>query len=401
MPRCPQCGNNGSKVRRVTLESLLRPKCREDIGDDPYHVCSTPECGTVYFGADGATAFDKTDLSVRFGLKETAPPRPVCYCFDHTVEEIEDEIVRTGRSKVVESIKADMKGPGCRCEYTNPLGRCCLKTVQSAVTTAMQATGRAPEGVPAALSDCCAGKEDSLEHDTMADCCTTPATPSEDAAARDCCQSLHESLRQQGNDRAGALAAGGSVLAAVFSSACCWLPLVLVSFGASAVGVAGFFEAYRGYFVVGAVGLLGTGFYFVYLRKERCEPGSGCATPRRKLLKFSRVMLWTASILVGAFVLYPNYVGLVMGLRNQASATVDADGLASAKYHIEGMTCEGCASILYGALTKLPEAKTVSVDFAIKSAVVQFDPANPVRPETVIEAVKAAGYSATPAGESP
>ena len=51
------------------------------------------------------------------------------------------EIAHTGRSTVVESIKADMEGPGCRCEYTNPLGRCCLKTVQATVAMATRSAG--------------------------------------------------------------------------------------------------------------------------------------------------------------------------------------------------------------------------------------------------------------------
>jgi len=139
---CPACGEKGRKVRRVTLESLLRSERRSGIGEDQYYVCATPRCDTVYYGANNSQTFRKSDLTVRFGLKETDAPRHVCYCFDHTVEEICDEIRRTGESTVVERIKADMKGPGCRCEYTNPLGGCCLKTVQTAVTNAFYSMGR-------------------------------------------------------------------------------------------------------------------------------------------------------------------------------------------------------------------------------------------------------------------
>lgn len=37
--------------------------------------------------------------------------------------------------------------------------------------------------------------------------------------------------------RTGLVAFGGSVLAALVASACCWLPLLLVTFGGSAAGV--------------------------------------------------------------------------------------------------------------------------------------------------------------------
>jgi hypothetical protein len=147
MRRCPQCGNNGGKVKRVTLESLLRADRLADIGDEAYHVCLTPECGTVYFGSDGAAAFHKSDLSVRFGLKETTPPRPLCYCFDHSIEAIHDEIRRTGESTVLAGIKTDMKGPGCRCEYTNPLGACCLGSVQRVVDQGFRLAGRGATAV--------------------------------------------------------------------------------------------------------------------------------------------------------------------------------------------------------------------------------------------------------------
>jgi len=238
--------------------------------------------------------------------------------------------------------------------------------------------------------DCCAGNGHARKNEEVtADCCATQSDASESIGVA------------SGRDRAGTLAAGGSVVAAILSSACCWLPLVLIAFGASAAGVAGFFEAYRSYFIVGAVGLLGFGFYMVYFRKEQCEPGSACATPNRKLVGFNKVMLWTATALVGAFVMFPNYVGLVMGSPNQTAAAVDTAGLASAKYHIEGMTCEGCSGILHSALTELPEVKASEVDFATKSAVVHYEPGKPASPARVIEVVKAAGYNATPAGETP
>lgn len=196
-------------------------------------------------------------------------------------------------------------------------------------------------------------------------------------------------------------ATAGSVVAAILSSACCWLPLVLIAFGASAAGVAGIFEVYRPYFVVVAVALLGLGFYLVYFRKGQCAPGSACAGPNRKLLTFNHVMLWTATALVAAFVFFPSYVGVVVGSSDRGSVPADDHDLVSARYHIEGMTCEGCAQILRGELAKLPGAKAIQVDYATKSAVVRYHPDEPVSPIGVIKAAKAAGYSATRAEEQP
>lgn len=96
-----------------------------------------------------------------------------------------------------------------------------------------------------------------------------------------------------------------------------------------------------------------------------------------------------------------NYGGFVIGPPTQAATSVDTAGLTSAKFHIEGMTCEGCANILHGALTKLPDVNAAEVDFAAKTAVVRYKPDKPVPPERVIEAVKAVGYNATPAEKAP
>ena len=225
---CPACGERGSKVERVTLVSLLSADRRADIGNELYHVCLTPECETVYFGAGDTATFVKSDLSVRFGLKESGSPRPICYCFDHSIEGIHDEIRRTGRSTVLDSIKAAMKGPGCRCEYTNPLGGCCLKSVQEAVEQGLKFAGCEDTSARRGVGD----------HE---DCCPTEPDTHGGEATR---------------HRAGVIAASGSVLAAICSSACCWLPLLLIAFGMSVARVAGFFEAYRPYFITGAMVML-------------------------------------------------------------------------------------------------------------------------------------------------
>ena len=140
MANCAKCKNLGRKVERVTLDHLLRDERRPEIGDGPYYVCPTPGCGTVYFAETGRL-FDESSLSVRIGLKESHRPRTICYCFDHTIEAIHDEIGRTGRSTAVDRIKAEMSAAGCRCEKTNPLGACCLETVRATVAEGFRLVG--------------------------------------------------------------------------------------------------------------------------------------------------------------------------------------------------------------------------------------------------------------------
>ena len=381
---CPACGNRGRKVKGVTLESLVQSERRADITDDQYYVCTTTPCDTVYFGPANGQPFLKSDLTVRFGLKETDPPRHVCYCFDHTVGEIEDEIRRTGRSTVVERIKADMNAQGCRCEYVNPLGACCLQSVQAAVADALGSTSGKNEAAATVVA-----------HD---DCCSTGAASDEQTPVTwaDGGQSQNAtSVGGSKSDRTGALAVGGSVVAAVLSSACCWLPLLLIALGASAAGVAGVFEAYRPYLMAVAVCSLGFGFYRIYFRRQQCQPGSACPAPNRRLRVLSQVTLWTATALVGAFVFFPNYVGYVLGSPAPSSARSDDAGLVRVEFQIAGMTCPGCANTLQGALVELPEVQAAEVDFATKTAIVRYDPLEPVASDRVIQAVRAVGFSVT------
>jgi copper chaperone CopZ len=351
---CPNCKKPGRKVKTVTLANLLRPERHPAIGDRRYYVCATAECDTVYF--NGESRFGKADLVVRFGLKETTAPRPVCYCFGHTIEEIHGEIARTGQSTVLDSIKADMKDPGCGCEQTNPLGACCLGTVKAVVEEGFRLTGK-----PATVVD--------VSGDCFADDCCAP----------------------QSSDGSGALAVGGSMVAAALSSACCWLPLVLLAFGASAAGVAGFFEQWRVPFIAVAAVLLSSGFYFQYWRRPKCPDGS-CAAPSKRLRILNRSMLWVATAFVVAMILFPNYVQhLIGGSDAIAVADTPSEGIGLV-VPVEGMTCEGCASILTNALGKVAGVWAVDVSYADKHALVTISPDDEAVRAQIVDVVTSAGY---------
>ncbi len=47
----------------------------------------------------------------------------VCYCFSHTAEDIEQDIIDHGKSLIMEKIIAEKKADGCQCQTKNPKGR--------------------------------------------------------------------------------------------------------------------------------------------------------------------------------------------------------------------------------------------------------------------------------------
>ena len=348
----------------MTLDHLLSDDARMELADGPYFVCRSSACDVVYFGRDGRR-FAGTDLRVPFGLKDGACPRTVCYCFDHTLDEIEDEFARTGCSTVPQRIEAEIRRSGCRCEATNPLGACCLPTIKEIIKGC---------GLRYADSQAAGGKASAEARTSGLACCATG-----------------DSATTVGR-RTGVPAIIGSVTAAALSSACCWLPLLLVALGASAVGVAGFFEAYRPHLLVCAVVLLGLGFHATYFRASPCAPASSCANSMLRVRRFNRAALWIATILVGAFALFPNYVGSLLGAATPTTGFSGDVGLAMAEFSIEGMTCEGCAAVIRSALSEVPNLAGVEVDYARRAAIVRYEAEELGTREQVIAAIRAAGY---------
>lgn len=100
-----------------------------------------------------------------------------------------------------------------------------------------------------------------------------------------------------GTQRPGWLAAGG-VIGAILASACCVVPLLLVTIGVSGAWIGNLtaLEPYKPYVAFVTMGLIGLGFWRVYFQpKVACEDGSYCARPESSLI--TKSALW-----IGAFV---------------------------------------------------------------------------------------------------
>ena len=158
---CPVAGKRGKPVPLVTVRSLIRPEHAAMVEGHEWFFCDVPDCDVVYFTHDGKT-LEKGALKVRVGLKEKEAPRPVCYCFGHTVESIREEIGRTGRSTVAASIKEKVEAGECSCEILNPKGTCCLGDVNKAAKEALASIGdprpegaRPPTDAKIANDGCC------------------------------------------------------------------------------------------------------------------------------------------------------------------------------------------------------------------------------------------------------
>ncbi len=223
-----------------------------------------------------------------------------------------------------------------------------------------------------------------------------------DNQAHDCCDGDENgAARVAGTgDRAERASIGGAVAAAVLSSACCWLPLLLLAFGASAAGVGAFFERWRPVLAGVAIVTLGIGFYLVYFRRAKCADdacGTAACAPRSGRGRvLTQVMLWFAAVLVAAFVLFPRYAGVVARAVYGESPVATApsnESLVVQRYTVEGMTCEACAVTLQADLLKIEGVVRATVDYATRSA--RVETTEPEIQNEVLTAAKRHGYTAT------
>ena len=131
---CPLCGNKGKTVKRITIESLLTDEAKGRVSSrDGFRFCPMRTCEVSYFHPQTGKRFLCRDVRVRIGQKQTQAPRPICYCFNHTIEEIEAEVAETGTSKIPDAITEKCRQGLARCEETNPQGSCCIADVRRAL----------------------------------------------------------------------------------------------------------------------------------------------------------------------------------------------------------------------------------------------------------------------------
>jgi copper chaperone CopZ len=388
---CPSCGKKGKRVSPVTLRALLKephgesiasseqsrcgtngngePGCKPASGDTGWRFCDSRDCDVVYFAEESDATFTRPQLKVAAGAKETAGERPLCYCFGHSVASIKSELQAKGRSDALDDIRRQMEDPGCRCQVTNPSGSCCLGSVARGIEIARKELGMSVS--PNAQPD---------------------AVPRVSAASR-----------------GEKVAKIGTVISAIAASSCCWLPLVLLAAGVSGVGIAATMETYRPLFIVVTFGFLAAAFYFTYRPRkgaatgeyaccapEPSEKTGDCCAPsgnrRFSMTSMNKVMLWVVTALAVAFLMFPSYVGLLLGTRDGATVTA---GMNRAVVKIEGMTCEGCAALAEKAIRGVPGVVAVEVSYEKGKAVIGAEPCCPIPRDSILKALQAAGYKGT------
>ena len=130
---CPVSRTIGPKVDLITVKALLRGTALRRLDGKAYRFCPELDCDIVYFDRGADSVFEKRDLDVRVGQKESEDPIPICYCFDITEADLFKGISETGATDIPAMITAEVRAGHCACEVKNPQGSCCLGNVSKAV----------------------------------------------------------------------------------------------------------------------------------------------------------------------------------------------------------------------------------------------------------------------------
>lgn len=128
---CAVCGHAGKPVEGQTVKALLAVSLRAITPAD-YRFCRTATCPVVYFAVDKTHTFTKDQVRERVYQKEPdAADVFVCYCFRHTVGEIQ---AARDPAAIVADITTGIQAGQCACDLRNPQGSCCLGNVRALST---------------------------------------------------------------------------------------------------------------------------------------------------------------------------------------------------------------------------------------------------------------------------
>ncbi len=199
-----------------------------------------------------------------------------------------------------------------------------------------------------------------------------------------------------------------AVGAAVAASACCTIPLALVSLGVGGawIGTLTALEPYRWLFVTIAVGTLGYAGYNEWrlYRRPDCECETiFSSTTRRSVLGAGTLAV--LALLVSPWLIAPSSSPATQPARPAlGQEAVEDTGDTPASFQqivleVEGMTCAACPKTVRSALEDVDGVYGVEATYEPPEAVVRFDP-EAVSIDELTQATDAVGFPSHPTPNS-
>ncbi len=183
-----------------------------------------------------------------------------------------------------------------------------------------------------------------------------------------------------------------AIAAGILASACCTVPLLLVTLGVGGAWISGFtaLEPFRPYFIAVALGVLAYAGY----REYRNARGPQCDCEVTLNDKVRRVSLVVGALITLGLIVSP---WVIKGMNDVSAPEVFAQesGLEEAVLDIRGMTCDACSVTLHKALTRLDGVEAAEVTYEPPRAVVRYRP-EVVSLDEIVRATANVGYPGTP-----
>jgi hypothetical protein len=151
MSHCPRCQSTGRSVRTVTLAAQVLPARLAGLAHrEGWRLCGSDSCDVVYF-RDADVVLVGESRAIPFH-KRGGADRLVCFCFGHSVADLEADVAASGRSSIQAAIKAQCRAGRHDCQRKNPQGRCEVKRCLAPPTAAAGAALAAESAVSSAVS---------------------------------------------------------------------------------------------------------------------------------------------------------------------------------------------------------------------------------------------------------
>lgn len=202
---------------------------------------------------------------------------------------------------------------------------------------------------------------------------------------------------------------GAGLGAAVAASACCTIPLALVSFGIGGawIGSLTALAPYRWIFVALALAALGYAAYNEWRLSQ--QPDCDCetvfsSTTRRSLLGIGALVVLT--LVASPWLLGTSPSGATQKAQTAVAGSQDASGGSAtpASFQqvvltVDGMTCAACPATVRKSLEGLEGVHSAEATYEPPEAVVRFDP-DKVSIDDLTTATENAGYPSEPKSSS-
>jgi hypothetical protein len=104
-----------------------------------FSFCANSGCLVVFFSSAG-DRFMVGDVASLVFQKSSDDGRLVCYCFEHSVREVEADAVLHSSSTIAAQIRENCRAGRDDCRVENPQGACCLGNVMAVVRHALELT---------------------------------------------------------------------------------------------------------------------------------------------------------------------------------------------------------------------------------------------------------------------